>query len=79
MLKEKYKAFEITQDQVIPSEVDGNLPAIAKYIMDCGKDSIITLHTTGGDPFLISLSKAFVFCSEPEFLDDELIPHLRGM
>lgn len=79
MLKEKYKAFEITQDQVIPSEVDGNLSAIATYITDCGKDSIITLHTTGGDPFLISLSKVFVFCSEPEFLDDELIPHLRGM
>ena len=79
MLKEKYKAFEIMQDKVEESEVEGNLPAIAGFIKNCQEDSIITLHTMEGEPFLIALSKVFLFCAEQEFLDRQLIPRLRGM
>ena len=41
--------------------------------------SIITLHTMEGEPFLIGLSKMFVFCGDKAFLDRQLIPYLRSM
>lgn len=40
---------------------------------------IITLHTMEGEPFLIGLSKMFVFCGDKAFLDRQLIPYLRSM
>ena len=40
---------------------------------------IITLHTMEGEPFLIGLSRMFVFCGDKAFLDRQLIPYLRSM
>ena len=79
MLKGKYRAFEIRDDQVSQTLVDGNLCSIAEFIRHCSEGSIITLHTMEGEPFLIGLSKMFVFCGDKAFLDRQLIPYLRSM
>lgn len=57
MLRNKYRAFEIRDDQVSQMLVDGNLCSIAEFIRHCDEGSIITLHTMEGEPFLIGLSK----------------------
>lgn len=79
MLKEKYRAFEIKDDRVSEMTVDGNLPAIAAFIRNCHEGSIILLHTMEGEPFLIGLSKLFLYCEDNHFLDRQLIPYLRGI
>ncbi len=62
MLKSRYKAFEIRDDDVSQTLVDGNLPAVADFIRNCDEGSIITIHTLEGEPFLIGLSKLFLYC-----------------
>lgn len=79
MLRNKYRAFEIRDDQVSQTLVDGNLCSIAEFIRHCDEGSIITLHTMEGEPFLIGLSKMIVFCGDKAFLDRQLIPYLRSM
>ena len=79
MLRNKYKAFEIRDDQVSQTLVDGSLCSIAEFIRHCSEGSIITLHTMEGEPFLIGLSQIFVFCGDKAFLDRQLIPYLRSM
>ena len=79
MLKSKYKAFEIQDDRVSETLVDGNLIAIADFIKNCNEESIITIHTLDGEPFLIGLSKLFLYCEDNEFLNNQLIPYLRGI
>ena len=69
MLRNKYRAFEIRDDQVSQTLVDGNLCSIAEFIRHCME----------GEPFLIGLSKMFVFCGDKAFLDRQLIPYLRSM
>lgn len=79
LLRNKYRAFEIKDNQVSQTLVDGNLCSIAEFIRHCDEGSIITLHTMEGEPFLIGLSKMFVFCGDKAFLDRQLIPYLRSM
>lgn len=79
MLKNRYKAFEIRDDKVSETLVDGNLSAIADFIRNCHEGSIITIHTLDGEPFLIGLSRLFLYCEDRAFLDQQLIPHLRGV
>lgn len=79
MLRSKYKAFEIQDDKVSETVVDGNLIAIADFIKNCNEGSIITIHTLDGEPFLISLSKLFLYCEDNNFLNNQLIPYLRGI
>lgn len=79
MKKKTYRAFEIRDDEVLEQEVEGNLVSIAAFIRKCQKDSIITIHTLDGKPFLLALSKVFLYCADKEFLDIRLIPYLRGM
>lgn len=79
MLKDRYKAFEIRNDDVKRTVVEGNLTAIAGYIAGCYEGSIITIHTPDGEPFLIELSKMFLYCEDKKFLDCHLLPYLRGM
>ena len=55
MLKSKYRAFEIQDDKVSETLVDGNLIALADFIKNCKEGSIITIHTMEGEPFLIGL------------------------
>ena len=78
-VKHMSPAFEIRDDQVSQTLVDGNLCSIAEFIRHCDEGSIITLHTMEGEPFLIGLSKMFVFCGDKAFLDRQLIPYLRSM
>ena len=81
MLKSKYKAFEI-QDALVSETVggvEGNRIAIADFIKNCKEGSIITIHTLDGEPFLIGMSKLFLYCEDNEFLNNQLIPYLRGM
>ena len=73
MLKSKYKAFEIQDALVSETVVEGNRIAIADFIKNCKEGSIITIHTLDGEPFLIGMSK------DNEFLNNQLIPYLRGM
>ncbi|MDE6053137.1 MAG: hypothetical protein K2G55_05125 [Lachnospiraceae bacterium] len=79
MLRERYKAFEIRDDEVSQKIVEGNLSSIAGFIRSCSKGSIITIHTLDGEPFLLGLSKMFLYCDDRAFLDRQLIPYLRGM
>ena len=79
MLKSKYKAFEIQDDKVSEAVVEGNLIAIADFIKNCKEGSIITIHMLEGEPFLIGLSKLFLYCEDNEFLNNQLIPYLRGI
>ena len=53
MLKGKYRAFEIQDDKVKETLVEGNLPAIADCIRGCQKDSIILIQNMEGEPFLV--------------------------
>ena len=79
MSHEKHKAFEIQDDKVSETVMDGNLIAIADFIKNCKEGSIITIHTLDGKPFLIGMSKLFLYCEDNEFLNNQLIPYLRGM
>ena len=79
MLKSKYKVFEIQDDKVSETVVEGNLIAIADFIKNCKEGSIITIHMLEGEPFLIGLSKLFLYCEDNEFLNNQLIPYLRGI
>ena len=79
MLKSKYKAFEIQDALVSETVVEGNRIAIADFIKNCQEGSIITIHTFDGEPFLIGMSKLFLYCEDNEFLNNQLIPYLRGM
>ena len=79
MLKSKYKAFEIQDDKVSETVVEGNRIAIADFIKNCKEGSIITIHMLEGEPFLIGLSKLFLYCEDNEFLNNQLIPYLRGI
>lgn len=79
MLKNRYKAFEIRYDKASETLVDGNLHSIADFIRNCHEGSIITIHTLDGEPFLLGLSKLFLYCEDRVFLDQQLIPYLRGM
>ena len=79
MLKSKYKAFEIQDDKVSETVVEGNLIAIADFIKNCKEGSIITIPMLEGEPFLIGLSKLFLYCEDNEFLNNQLIPYLRGI
>lgn len=78
MLEPRYRAFEIRDETVSETVVDGNLPAIAEFIKNCGEGSILTIHTLSGEPFLIGLSKLFLYCEDRAFLDNQLIPYLRA-
>lgn len=51
MLREKYKAFELKDDEVCQTVVEGSLFSIADFIKSCDKGSIITIHTPDGEPF----------------------------
>ena len=79
MLREKYKAFELKDDDVCQTVVEGSLSSIAAFIKSCDKGSIITIHTPDGEPFLIGLSKMFLYCEDRQFLDRQLLPYLRSM
>lgn len=79
MLKSKYKAFEIQDALVSETVVEGNRIAIADFIKNCKEGSIITIHTLDGELFLIGMSKLFLYCEDNEFLNNQLIPYLRGM
>lgn len=79
MLKNRYKAFEIRDDKVSETLVYGNLYSIADFIQNCHEGSIITIHTLDGEPFLLGLSKLFLYCEDKAFLDRKLIPYLRSM
>lgn len=79
MLKSKYKAVEIQDDKVSETVVEGKRIAIADFIKNCKEGSIITIHTPDGEPFLIGLSKLFLYCEDNEFLNNQLIPYLRGI
>ena len=79
MLRNKYRAFEIRDDQVSQMLVDGNLCSIAEFIRHCDEGSIITLHTMEGEPFLIGHTKMFVFCGDKGILERQLIPYMRSM
>ena len=69
MLRNKYRAFEIKDNQVSQTLVDGNLCSIAEFIRHCSEGSIFTLHTMEGVPILIGLSMMFVLCADKAFLD----------
>ena len=69
MLKSKYKAFEIQDALVSETVVEGNRIAIADFIKNCKEGSIITIHTLDGEPFLIGMSKLFLYCEDNEFLN----------
>ncbi len=56
--------FEIQDTKVSETLVDGNLIAIADFIRNCKEGSIITIHTMEGEPFLIGLSKLFLYCED---------------
>lgn len=79
MLKSKYKAFEIRDEQVSEIIVDGNLIAIADFVKNCSESSIIVINSLEGKPFLICLSKLFLYCEDDTFLNDQLIPYLHGI
>ena len=79
MQKSKDKAFESQDDKASETVVEGNLIAIADFIKNCKEGSIITIHTLDGEPFLIGLSKLFLYCEDNEFLNNQLIPYLRGI
>ena len=79
MLKSKYKAFEIQDALVSETVVEGNRIAIADFIKNCKEGSIITIHTLDGKPFLIGMSKLFLYCEDNELLNNQLIPYLRGI
>ena len=79
MLKSKYKAFEIQDALVSETVVEGNRIAIADFIKNCKEGSIITIYTLDGEPFLIGMLKLFLYCEDNEFLNNQLIPYLRGM
>ena len=79
MLKVKYRAFEIQDDKVKETLVEGNLPAIADCIRGCQKDSIILIQNMEGEPFLVGLSKLFLYCEDNDFLNTQLLPYLHGM
>lgn len=79
MLESKYTAFEIRDDKVSQMLVDGNLLSIADFIRNCHEGSIITIHTLDGEPFLLGLSKLFLYCEDRMFLDQQLIPYLRSI
>lgn len=79
MLKSKYKAFEIQDGKASGTLVDGSLTAIADFIKNCNEGSIITIHALDGAPFLVGLSKLFLYCADNAFLNHQLIPYLRGM
>ena len=49
MLREKYKAFELKDDEVCQTVVEGSLFSIAAFIKSCDKGSIITIHTPDGE------------------------------
>lgn len=79
MLKKKYRAFEIQDGRVSEMTVDGNLSAIAGFVRNCNEGSIILLNTLeGGEPFLIGFSKLFLYCTDNNFLNQQLIPYLCG-
>ena len=78
MLKVKYRAFEIQDDKVKETLVEGNLTAIADCIRRCQKDSIILIQNMEGEPFLVGLSK-FLYCEDNDFLNTQLLPYLHGM
>lgn len=78
MLKDRYKAYEIRNEQAKETVVEGTLPSIAGFILNCHEGSIITIHTFDGKPFLLGLSKLFLYCEDKEFLEAQLIPYLRG-
>ena len=73
MLRNKYRAFEIRDDQVSQTLVDGNLCSIAEFIRHCDEGSIITLHTLEGDPGLKGYSKMFVVSGDKALLDRKMI------
>ena len=79
MLKGKYRAFEIQDDKVKETLAEGNLPAIADCIRGCQKDSIILIQNMEGEPFLVGLSKMFLYCEDNDFLNTQLLPYLHGM
>ena len=49
MLKSKYKAFEIQDDKVSETVMDGNLIAIADFIKNC-KEGRPSFETASGAP-----------------------------
>ena len=77
--RKKRIAFEIQDALVSETVVEGNRIAIADFIKNCKEGSIITIHTLDGEPFLIGMSKLFLYCEDNEFLNNQLIPYLRGM
>lgn len=79
IVKGKYRAFEIQDDKVKETLVEGNLPAIADCIRGCQKDSIILIQNMEGEPFLVGLSKMFLYCEDNDFLNTQLLPYLHGM
>ena len=64
MLRNKYRAFEIKDDQVSQTLVDGNLCSIAEFIRHCSEGSIITLHTMEGDDDMPAHAKCCIIGPE---------------
>ena len=59
MLKGKYRAFEIQDDKVKETLVEGNLPAIADCIRGCQKDSIILIQNMDESLFWLGYQRCF--------------------
>ena len=74
----RYRVFEIWEEHVREALVDGSLPMIAEFIQGCGDGSIVIFQTMDGEPFMILLSKMFLFCADRQFLDGQLLPFLKG-
>jgi len=60
LLKSKYRAFEIQDDKVSETLVDGNLIALADFIKNCKEGSIITIHTMEGVKIIEGSNGLFV-------------------
>lgn len=78
MLREKYQAFVIREQEIASAVIDGSLPAISTFIKNSGKGNIVTIHTMEGGPFLAGLSGIYLYCEDSLFLDRQLIPYLRS-
>lgn len=79
MLDSKYRAYEIVDDKAVETIVDGNLLAIGDFMDKCDDDSIVAICTMDGEPFIIRSTKAFYYCEDASFLEEQLMPYLHGM
>lgn len=79
MLESKYRAYEIVDYKATETIVEGNLLAIADFMDRCSDDSIVAMCSMDGEPFIIRSTKAFYYCEDTLFLEEQLMPYLHGM